>query len=153
MITFTLTEKPERVIFFSYILSYSRRQYISVVDDKTRRTLLRELIAAFIYMDGVPREIKSDNQKACVDRYEMGQPVFNRKYLEFATHYRFTPQSITPGKPTENLKIERPFYYLERSFLNGRSFNDLDDLKEQLQRWLIEVNDLRTHQTTKQKTH
>lgn len=151
MITFTLADEPERVIFFSYILSYSRRQYISVVDDKTRRTLLRELVAAFVYMDGVPREIKSDNQKACVDRYEMGRAVFNREYLEFATHYRFTPQSITPGKPIENLKIERPFYYLERSFLNGRSFNNLDDLKEQLQRWLLEVNDLRIHQTTKQK--
>ena len=150
-ITFTLMGESERVIFFSYILSYSRRQYISVVDDKTRRTLLRELIAAFVYMDGVPREIKSDNQKACVDRYGMGKPVFNREYLEFATHYRFTPQSITPGKPTENLKIERPFYYLERSFLNGRSFKNLDDLKEQLQRWLNEVNDLRKHGTTKQR--
>jgi transposase len=150
-ITFTLTGESERVIVFSYILAYSRRQYISVVDDKCQGTLLRELVAAFIYFDGVPREIKSDNQKACVDRYEMGKPVFNRRYLEFATHYRFTPQSITPGKPTENLKIERPFYYLERSFLNGRSFRDLDDLKEQLQGWLLEVNDLRIHQTTKQK--
>jgi len=151
MITFASAEEPERVIFFSYILSFSRRQYISVVDDKTSRTLLRELIAAFIYMDGVPREIKSDNQKACVDRYEMGKPVFNRKYLEFATHYRFIPQSITPGKPTENLKIERPFYYLERSFLNARNFRDRDDLKTQLQRWLNEVNDLRIHQTTKRQ--
>ena len=150
-ITFTATRGQEQVIFFSYILCYSRRQYISVVDDKTRQTLLRELIAAFIYMDGVPREIKSDNQKACVDRYEMGKPVFNRKYLEFATHYRFCPQSITPGKPTENLKIERPFYYLERSFLNGRSFKDRDDLKAQLQQWLNQVNDLRTHGTTKKR--
>lgn len=150
-ITFTSTGKTEQVTFFSYILCYSRRQYISLVDDKKRETLLRELIAAFIYFDGVPREIKSDNQKACVDRYEMGRAVFNRKYLEFATHYRFTPQSITPGKPTENLKIERPFYYLERSFLNGRSFKDLNDLKEQLQCWLLEINDLRKHGTTKQR--
>jgi len=44
-----------------------------LVDDKTRETLHRELIWAFIYFDGVPREIKSDNQKACVDRYEMGR--------------------------------------------------------------------------------
>lgn len=150
-ITFTSTGKSERMIFFSYILSYSRRQYISVVDDKKQQTLFRELIAAFIYFDGVPREVKSDNQKACVDRYELGKPVFNRQYLEFATHYRFTPLSITPGKPTENLKIERPFYYLERSFLNGRSFKDRDDLKDQLQRWLNQVNDLRIHGTTKKR--
>jgi transposase len=140
-----------QVTFFSYILCYSRRQYIEVVDDKKQQTLFRELINAFIYHDGVPLEIKSDNQKACVDRWEAGQPVFNRKYLEFATHYRFRPLTIRPGRPSENLKVERPFYYLERSFLNGREFRDMDDLKIQLRQWLTDVNDVRIHGTTKKR--
>lgn len=148
-ITFTSTGKTEQVTFLSYILSYSRRQYIEVVDDKKQKTLLRALINAFIYLDGVPMEIKSDNQRACVDRWEAGRPVFNAKYLEFATHYRFRPLTITPGHPQENLKVERPFYYLERSFLNGREFRDRDDLKTQLQLWLRDVNDVRVHATTK----
>ena len=105
-ITFTLTGEIEQVTIFSYILAHSRRQYMSLVDDKTQKTLFQELIAAFIYLDGVPLEIKSDNQKACVDRWEMGRPVFNRKFLEFATHYRFRPLAITPGKPTENLYVK-----------------------------------------------
>ncbi len=150
-ITFTLSGKTEQVTFLSYILGYSRRQYIEVVDDKKQKTLLQVLINAFIYLDGVPREIKSDNQKACVDRWEAGRPVFNVKYLEFATHYLFRPLTIRPGKPTENLKVERPFYYLERSFLNGREFKDRDDLKKQLQQWLESVNDLRKHGTTKKR--
>ena len=150
-ITFTLSGKTEQVTFFSYILGYSRRQYIEVVDDKKQLTLFRVLINAFIYLDGVPREIKSDNQKACVDHWEAGRPVFNVKYLEFATHYLFRPLTIRPGKPTENLKVERPFYYLERSFLNGREFRDIIDLKEQLQQWLESVNDLRKHGTTKKR--
>lgn len=150
-ITFTLTGKTEQVTFFSYILSYSRRQYMNLVDDKTQRTLLRELIAAFIYLDGVPLEIKSDNQKACVDRWEMGKAVFNRKFLEFATHYRFRPLTITPGKPTENLKVERPFYYFERSFLKGRQFRDREDLQRQLREWLTQINDQRIHGTTRRK--
>ena len=150
-IPFTLSGKTEQVTFFSYILGYSRRQYIEVVDDKKQQTLFQSLINAFIYLDGVPKEIKSDNQKACVDRWEAGRPVFNAKYLEFATHYRFRPLTIRPGKPTENLKVERPFYYLERSFLNGREFRDVDDLKQQLQRWLESVNDLRKHGTTRKR--
>ncbi len=150
-IPFILSGKTEQVTFFSYILGYSRRQYIEVVEDKKQQTLFRELIAAFIYLDGVPREIKSDNQKACVDRWEMRRPVFNRKYLEFSTYYRFRPLTITPGRPRENLKVERPFYYLEKSFLNGREFKDRDDLKEQLQRWLTDVNDVRIHGTTKKR--
>jgi len=52
-------------------------------------------------MDGVPRQIKSDNQKACVDRWEYGKPVFNKTFLEFATHYCFTPLTINPGKPRD----------------------------------------------------
>jgi hypothetical protein len=121
---------------------------MDLVDDQTQRTLFRELIAAFIYLDGVPQEVKGDNQKACVDRWEMGRPVYNRKYLEFATHYRFRPLTITPGKPTENLKIERPFYYFERSFLKGRRFRDREDLRSQLREWLSQVNDQRIHGTT-----
>jgi hypothetical protein len=136
---------------FTYILCHSRRQYISVVDDKKQQTLFRELIAAFIYTDGVPREIRGDNQKACVDRWELGKPVFNRKYLDFATWYRFTPKTITPHRPQENLKVERPFWYLEQSFLNGREFKDRQDLKSQLQLWLRQVNDMRVHGTTKKR--
>ena len=47
--------------------------------------------------------------------------------------------------------MERPFWYFEQSFLNGREFRDRDDLKEQLQRWLREVNDVRKHGTTKKR--
>lgn len=147
---FTDSGLKEKVIFFSFILNYCRRQYIEVVDDKTQITLLRCLVSTFIYFDGVPREVKSDNQKACVDRWEQGKPVFNRRFLEFASWYRFKPLTITPGKPRENLRIERPFYYLEQNFLNGRSFCNPQDLKDQLLVWLQGVNDLRVHRTTRE---
>lgn len=141
----------EKITFLSFILNYSRRQYLEVVEDKTQAVLLRGLINAFVYFDGVPREIKSDNQKACVDRWELGKPVFNKHYLSFATHYRFRPLAIRPGKPRENLKVERPFYYLETNFLNGRKFRDREDLKAQLQTWLTQRNDQRIHRSTGKK--
>lgn len=143
--------KQHKVIFFSYILAYSRRQHIEVVEDKTQRTLFECLVHAFMYFDGAAREIKGDNQKTCVDRWESGQPIFNRHYLGFASHYGFRPLTIRPGKPTENLKVERPFYYLETNFLNGRTFRDKNDLKKQLTNWLTQVNDLRVHRTTRRR--
>lgn len=149
MIEFTSSEGVEhKVILFSYILSYSRRQWIEVVEDKTQRTLFECLVHAFMYFDGVACEIKSDNQKVCVDRWECGQPIFNRHYLGFASHYGFRPLAIHPRRPVENLKVERPFYYLETNFLNGRRFYDKNDLKEQLRTWLVQVNDVRKHRTT-----
>lgn len=141
----------QKVTLFSIILNYSRRQYIEVVEDKSQSTLFKCLVNTFLYYGGVPQEIKSDNQKACVDRWEMGKPVFNKHYLGFASHYRFTPLSITPGKPRENLKIERPFYYLETNFLNGRKFIDLQDLKKQLVEWLQQYSDQHIHRTTGKK--
>lgn len=150
-IYFTDNSGNEKITFLSYILNYSRRQYIEVVDDKKQTTLFRNLVNAFLYFDGVPKEIKSDNQKACVDRWELGKPIFNKNFLAFATHYRFRPLTINPGKPRENLKVERPFYYLETNFLNGRKFRNKQDLKEQLKIWLLERNDQRIHRTTKQK--
>ncbi len=143
--------RPQKVTFFSYILAYSRRQYIEVVEDKTQQTLFECLVHAFMYFDGVAREIKGDNQKASVDRWECGQPIFNRHYLGFASHYGFRPLTIRPGRPMENLKVERPFYYLETNFLNGRIFRDKNDLKEQLRNWLTQVNDMRVHRTTRRK--
>jgi len=149
MLEFTSREGiEEKVTFFSYILSYSRRQYIEVVDDKIQRTLFECLTHAFMHFNGVAREIKGDNQKTCVDRWECGQPIFNRHYLGFASHYGFRPLTIHPRRPVENLKIERPFYYLETNFLNGRRFYDKNDLKEQLRDWLEQVNDVRKHRTT-----
>ena len=149
-IGFSDVNQKDKVIFFSFILNYSRRQYIEVVDDKTQATLLKCLVNTFTYFDGVPCQVKSDNQKPCVDRWELGRAVFNKKYLEFASHYHFTPLSITPGKPRENLKIERPFYYLEKSFLSGRSFCNRADLKRQLAHWLENINDRHVHRTTRQ---
>lgn len=49
--------------------------------------------------------------------------------------------------------MERPFYYLERSFLNGREFRDRDDLKEQLRKWLTDVNDVRIHGTKRMRKY
>jgi len=51
---------------------------------------------AFSYLEGVPFEIKSDNQKACLDRWELGRPVFYKTYLGFCTHYRTAHFAITP---------------------------------------------------------
>lgn len=150
-IDFTDTQSSEKITFFSYILNHSRRQYIEIVEDKTQRTLFQCLINAFLYFEGVPREIKSDNQKACVDRWELGKPVYNKTFLSFATHYRFRPLAIHPGKPRENLKVERPFYYLETNFLNARTFAGKQDMKQQLKVWLCEKNDQRIHRTTRRR--
>jgi hypothetical protein len=47
-------------------------------------------------------------------------------------------------------KVERPFYFVETSLLNGRTFRSLDHLNEVAAWWLANVADVRIHRETKQ---
>jgi hypothetical protein len=46
--------------------------------------------------------------------------------------------------------VERPFDYVEKNLLNGRTFSSLEHLNEVTQWWLEHVADARTHRETKQ---
>lgn len=47
------------------------------------------------------------------------------------------------GHPNDKLRTEHSFREVERSFLNGREFRDLDDIRTQLANWLDRTVDHR----------
>ena len=64
---------------------------------------------------------KYDGQKAVVLGWEGHQPIYNPRFLAFATHYDFRPEACRPRRPNDKPRVERGFWEFERSFLNGRS--------------------------------
>jgi len=102
----------------------------------------------FEYFGGVPHEILYDNQKTVVVRREAGRPIYNPRFLAFATHYRFIPRALPPRRPEWKGKVERPFQYVEGNCLNARRFRDLSHLREHAQWWMTQVSDSHVHQTT-----
>jgi len=48
-------------------------------------------------------------------------------------------------------KIEVPFQYIEKNLLNGRTFDDLSDLRQTAAWWLANRSDVHVHDTTGQK--
>jgi hypothetical protein len=84
-----------------------------------------------------------------VSHYEDVEPIYNPRFLAFATHYGFRPLACRPHRPQTKGKVERPFAYVETSLLNGRTFRTLAHLNEVTTWWLAEVADVRVHQTTK----
>jgi hypothetical protein len=86
--------------------------------------------------------------KTVVDRWEDDQPIYNRRFLAFSTHYSFRPIACRPRRPQTKGKVERPFDYVEKSLLSGREFRSLDHLNEFTKWWLREVADVRIHATT-----
>ena len=133
---------------FSYILGFSRRQYIDFTLYRDFYTLIRRHQDAFQYYGGVPKECLYDSEKTVVLRWECGRPVFNPAFTSFITHYQCKPIAIR-GRAETKGKIEAPFKYVEGNLLNGRDFQDLEDLRATARWWLKEKSDLHIHDTTR----
>jgi transposase len=144
-------EGRRRVHLFSYILSYSRRAYLRFVEAQDLATTLREHIRAFEYLGGVARSCLYDNMKVVVLRHGDEGPIYNPKFLAFATHYGYTPKACRVRRSQTKGKVERQFHYVEVSLLNGRTFRSLDHLNAVTTRWQADVADVRLHRETKQR--
>ena len=141
-------EGRRRVHAFSYVLGYSRRQYLHFVDSQDFATTVREHIRAFEHLCGVAATCLYDNMKVVVSGYDSDEPVYNSRFLAFAAHYGFRPVACRVRRPQTKGKVERPFGYVESSLLNGRSFHSLEHLNETTAWWLAEVADVRIHRQT-----
>ena len=136
-------EGRRRVHAFSYVLGYSRRQYLHFVEAQDFATTVREHIRAFEHLGGVAATCLYDNMKVVVSGYDGDEPVYNPRFLAFAAHYGFRPVACRARRPQTKGKVERPFGYVESSLLNGRTFRGLEHLNETTAWWLAEVADVR----------
>jgi len=133
---------------FSYILGFSRRHFIDFTPRRDFYTLIRRHQDAFAHFGGVPKECLYDNEKTVVLRWEAGSPVFNPSFTAFITHYDCRPIACKRGRPQTKGKVEAPFKYVEKNFLGGRRFADLEDLRAMARWWLAEKSDRHKHNTT-----
>jgi transposase len=142
-------EGRRRVYAFSYVLGYSRRQYLRFVESQDFATTVREHIRAFEHLGGVAATCLYDNMKVVVSGHDGDEPVYNPRFLSFAAHYGFRPIACRVRRPQTKGKVERPFGYVESSLLGGRTFRGLEHLNETAAWWLAEIADARVHATTR----
>jgi len=140
-ITFADGHKEE-VQAFSYVLIYSRRKFIDLYRQANVHALMDGHVRAFSRFAGCASTCTYDSQKAVVLRWEGQQPIYNPRFLAFAAHYEFRPRGVR-GEPNAKPRVERGFWEVERSFLNGRSFIDFEDMRSQLAHWLDTIVDQR----------
>ncbi|MGZ5195828.1 MAG: IS21 family transposase [Ramlibacter sp.] len=149
-------EGRRRVYLFSYLLSYSRRQYLRFVESMDLVTTLREHVHAFHHLGGAARVCLYDNFKAVVLKHDADGPLYNPRFLAFATHYGFKPWACRVRRPQTKGKVERKFFYVETNLLNGRTFDTLEHLNEVTAWWLQNVagvRRLRDFDETPQQRH
>ncbi len=145
-----IEEGRRRVYLFSYLLGYSRRAYVRWVQSMDFETTVREHIRAFRHLGGVAATCLYDNQKVVVLRWQEGEPLYNTRFLAFATHYGFRPIACKPRTPRTKGKVERYFRYVQESLLAGREFRSLAHLNEVTAWWLDNVADVRVQGSTGQ---
>ena len=150
-VTFTHAP-PMDLQAFGYTLRWSTRKYYGFHEGNGLHPLMDGHVHAFERFKGAARRCKYDSQKPVVLRWEGNQPIYNPRFIDFATFYEFVAEACRRKKPNDKPRVERSFWELVLSFFRGRSFRNLDDLKAQLVHWMDTIADVRPLKRMKRRT-
>jgi transposase len=149
----TFTHAPAATLqAFGYALRFSTRKYFGFQEGNGLHPLMDEHLHAFERFGGAAHRCKYDSQKPVVLRWEGNQPIYNPRFIDFATYYEFQPVACRRKKPNDKPRVERSFSELVLSFFRGRSFRDRDDLHAQLVHWMDTIADERPLKRMKRRT-
>ena len=142
---------PMKLQAFGYALRWSTRKYFGFQEGNGLHPLMHEHVHAFERFQGAARRCTYDSQKPVVLRWEGNQPIFNPRFIDFATYYEFATVAVRHA-PNRKPRVERSFYELSLSFFRGRSFRDIEDLRAQRAHWMDTIADLRPLKRMKRRT-
>jgi transposase len=142
------TGKLRQAYCFVMTLSYSRHQYAELVFDQKMETWIGCHRRAFEFFGGVPEEIVIDNLKAAVLKTDLDNPTLSVPYTRLARHYGFLVHPCRVRTPEHKGKVENGVRYVQRSFIAGREFVDIEEANRMLLEWVANEAGVREHGTT-----
>lgn len=145
-------QTSRRLSFFVMVLCYSRMLYVEFTVSQTMEHFLACHQHAFEFFGGVPKKVMVDNLKSAVLQRVLGEaPVFNPKYLDFATHHGVTIAPCNVGKGNEKGRVENGVGYVKKNFLAGLELPDFSALNPAARQWLDTVANVRLHSETREQ--
>jgi transposase len=96
------------------------------------------------FIDGVPRQIVSDNLRAGITRACFYEPLVNRTYADMASHYGTAVIPARPYKPRDKAKVEVGVQVVQRwilARLRNRRFFSLAELNQAIRELVDQLND------------
>lgn len=148
-----LAGAPVAVVCFSFLLGFSRWQYVHFVRHADVHAVCYGHVLAFTAAGGVPAEILYDRMKQVVLESHRHRVVFHPLFEALARHYGFRAVPLAPGYKEGKGKVENPFRYVEGNFLlahRREGFQDLADLNAKALAWLRTTAWARCHGTTRE---
>lgn len=119
----------------SLVLAYSRRLFFQYYPRFTRLEAKAFLLDAVSFMDGGCAVCVIDNTSVILAAGSGADAVMAPEMAAFAATLGFRFQAHRVGHADRKGRIERPFHYIENSFLPGRRFCDYADLNHQAIDW------------------
>jgi len=98
------------------------------------------LTEALRYFSGAPARVMIDNTHVVVLRGTGREMVPVPEMAAFAERFGFRFVAHEVGDANRSARVERPFWFIERNFLAGRTFSDWEDLNRQARQWCDRVN-------------
>lgn len=148
-----LAGAPADVVCFSFVLGFSRWQYIRFFRHADVHAVCYGHVLAFEEAGGVPREILYDRMKQVVLESHRHRVVMHPLFEALRNHYAFQAVPLAPGYKEGKGKVENPFRYLENNLLLSHrrgGFQSMDDLNEKAMAWLRTTAWVRRHGTTQE---
>src|SRR5207302_6326894 len=135
-----LAGKKRRVQTASAVLCYSRMLFFQCFATFQRFDCKIFLTEALRYFGGSPQRVMTDNTHVVVLRGTGREMVPVPEMAAFAERFGFSFVAHERGDANRSARVERPFWFIERNFLAGRTFSSWPDLNGQARQWCERVN-------------
>lgn len=142
----------KRVHFFASRLKYSRWVEVSLVEDERVESLVRTMVAHFEAMGGIPLLAVFDRPKTVALKWRHSGDVtdWNPTFAAVAFELGLGIELCWPHSPEQKGSVENLVGWVKGSFFKQRRFVDEEDLRQQLQEWLVEVNTKRPSRASRE---
>lgn len=152
--TVLFSSEPTPVVCFSFVLGYSRWQFLRFFLHADAHSVCHAHILAFEEAGGIPHEILYDRMKQVVLESYRHRVVMHPLFDAMRLHYGdFKAVALAPGYKEGKGKVENPFKYVEGNFLKRHRsrFRDITDLNDKAAVWLRDTARPRKHGTTQER--
>jgi transposase len=131
-----------RVHFFASRLKYSRYIRVSLVEDEAVESLVRSLAEHLESWGGRPLLCVFDRPKTIALKWQRNGEVteWNSVFAYAALEMGLGVELCWPYQARQKGSVENLVGYVKSSFFKVRSFQDEEDLQQQLEEWHREVN-------------
>ncbi len=144
------TKNGLKLYIFAAVLSSSRFKYVSF-QDKPFKTIdvILNILDAFDFFQGNVEELVIDQDSTMVVSENHGDIIYTKEFGYFLDEMGLKMYVCRKSDPESKGKIENVIKFVKYNFLQPRYFNDLEEAKERLKKWLTRRGNGKINQATK----